>query len=191
MVNKPLPPSVTSDVFKWFISRIQKVVDMTTVKSSDKYDRVNRISPHNIGQMFLFYYEAKLKKKLPYWDRFPLIFPIKFYPNGFLGINLHYVSPDMRKKMLTALYGVITNVGSPDQRLKVNNEFLQNTARIRSIKPCIKRYLYTHVGTEFYQVKPEEWGTVIQLPQERFTTMTRKSITKQQVWNESIKKMGL
>ena len=47
-----------------------------------------------IGKMYLFQYDAKHKKILPYWDRFPLIFPFDYAKDGFYGINLHYLPVD-------------------------------------------------------------------------------------------------
>ena len=43
------------------------------------------------GEMYMFYYDAKHKDTLPYWDRFPLVFPFSKVKDGFLGLNLHYL----------------------------------------------------------------------------------------------------
>ena len=42
------------------------------------------------GRLNMFFYDPKYKKKLPYYDTFPLVLPIERYPDGFLGINFHY-----------------------------------------------------------------------------------------------------
>ena len=41
------------------------------------------------GKMNMFFYDPKHKKKLPYYDTFPLVLPIERYNDGFLGINFH------------------------------------------------------------------------------------------------------
>ena len=46
-----------------------------------------------IGNMYMFRYEPKLKESLPYYDRFPIVFPIEPYSDGFLGLNFHYLYP--------------------------------------------------------------------------------------------------
>ena len=48
----------------------------------------------------MFFYDPKIKRKLPYYDRFPLVLPIETYSNGFLGINFHYLSIPMRIRLL-------------------------------------------------------------------------------------------
>ena len=53
-----------------------------------------------LGNMYLFAYDPKHKETLPYYDRFPLIFPINKAKGGFLGINLHYLPPPFRAKLM-------------------------------------------------------------------------------------------
>jgi hypothetical protein len=57
--------------------------------------------------MYCFFYEAKNKDDpdvLPYWDRFPLIFPIDIKGDRLLSMNLHYLPPFHRAKLMDALY---------------------------------------------------------------------------------------
>ena len=42
------------------------------------------------GKMYFYFYDPKYKAVLPIYDRFPLVIPIEPYPDGFLGLNLHY-----------------------------------------------------------------------------------------------------
>ena len=48
------------------------------------------------GHMYLFEYDAKFAKKLPYYDSFPLVYVIKSTRREFWGMNLHYMSPKKR-----------------------------------------------------------------------------------------------
>ncbi len=50
-----------------------------------------------VGSMYGFYYDAKTKDTLPHWDIFPIMIPIEYYADGWLGINLHSVPPFQRK----------------------------------------------------------------------------------------------
>jgi hypothetical protein len=50
-----------------------------------------------MGNMYLFSYDPKHKDTLPYYDRFPLIFPINKAKGGFLGITMHYLTPILRE----------------------------------------------------------------------------------------------
>src|SRR3989304_2326911 len=56
-----------------------------------------------IGNLYLFFYDPKLKETLPYYDRFPLVLPFRYNPDGFHGINLHYLPPLLRMKLLQSL----------------------------------------------------------------------------------------
>ena len=57
----------------------------------------------------MFFYDPKMKKKLPYYDRFPLILPIEQYSNGFLGINFHYLSMPIRIRLLDRIMNFVNN----------------------------------------------------------------------------------
>ena len=35
------------------------------------------------GRLNMFFYDPKFKKKLPYYDTFPLVLPLEPYPDGF------------------------------------------------------------------------------------------------------------
>ena len=40
------------------------------------------------GRLNMFFYDPKFKKKLPYYDTFPLVLPLESYSDGFLGIPI-------------------------------------------------------------------------------------------------------
>ena len=85
----------------WFKSNLK------TIKSYAKPDKVLNQAGEDIiptemivGEMYMFMYDAKHKDTLPYYDRFPLIFMLERYNNGFLGLNLHYLHPRLRVGLL-------------------------------------------------------------------------------------------
>ena len=57
---------------------------------------VTKIIP---GHLYLFMYDPKLKKTLPYYDRFPLVFPYAKTPDGFIGLNMHYLPYGLRIRL--------------------------------------------------------------------------------------------
>lgn len=123
-----------------------------------------------IGKMYFFYYDPKTKAKLPIYDRFPLVFPIERYPDGFLGLNLHYLSPGERQSLLGSLmeYRTATNM-TERSRLRLSYDLLTRSKGLASAsRPCIKRYLFTHVRSNFIEIVPDEWDKAIQLPVEMF-----------------------
>jgi hypothetical protein len=119
-----------------------------------------------IGRMFFFFYDPKWKEILPKYDRFPLVFPIESYPDGFLGLNLHYLSPPERKVILNKLKEFRTNKALTEKtRLRLSYDLLNSTKGLSTLmRPCIKRYLYGHVQSSFIEITPDEWDEAINLP---------------------------
>lgn len=170
----------------------------------DRFIKSNRISQGSIGKMVMFFYDPKTKAKLPYYDRFPVIFPIEMNKqgadgeNGFLGINLHYLSPHQRAKLMDVLYTTLTNRAyDENKRLKISYAILKGASKYKLFRPCIKHYLYKYVRSRFLIVHYKEWDTVLFLPCERFEKGGKGNrgrwggpIAKQQVWTDSMKKVN-
>lgn len=130
---------------------------------------VTRIDENFIGSMIFFQYDPKLKDKLPYYDRFPLVFPIEMYNDGFLGLNLHYLPPQSRARLMDALYATINNHNYDDTtRLNINYQMLKSASRFAAFKPCIKRYLFKQCESRFFHVETKQWDVVMMLPMARF-----------------------
>jgi hypothetical protein len=121
---------------------------------------------HVIGKMYFFWYDPKHKATLPMYDRFPLVFPIERYPDGFLGLNVHYLSFREREYLLSQLLKFRTNNKmNSTTRLRVSYDLLNNVSRIAStMRPCVKRYLFTQMRSSFVEVTADEWDKAMQLP---------------------------
>ena len=79
----------------WFRKKVNELGDVNPrklLKDDALQSSANQIS----GSMYMYFYDPKHKKTLPYYDRFPLIFPINKAKGGFLGINMHYLPPILR-----------------------------------------------------------------------------------------------
>jgi len=140
----------------------------------------------NIGDMALFLYDPKHKKTLPYYDTVPVIFMIEQYPDGFLGINLHYLPHKERAMLMDALYNdKLINKVTEKQKFILSYQILKNATKLKYFKPCVKRYLYKHVRSKIKVIEPQSWDMVLFLPLERF-----KKATREQVWKDSLKKAG-
>lgn len=151
----------------WYMSEVSKIDRHEKIINPDNVR--GSISPANIGQMFMFLYDPKHKDTLPIYDRFPLVFPINFYTDGFLGINMHYLSRGGRAALMDALYMTINNSkNDKTTRLRINYDVLNNSIRMRSFKPCVKRYLSVHVVQNFIYIEPNNWDKALMLPTERF-----------------------
>ena len=121
------------------------------------------------GSMFMFQYDPKTKKDLPFYDRFPLVFPIEQAPGGFIGLNLHYLPHKLRAKLMDALYKYATDDSfTAKTKIAVTYQVLKGAAKLKLFRPCIKRYLSAHVESNFIYIFPSEWDTALFLPLERF-----------------------
>ena len=152
----------------------QEIGDWMTGKAKSASGYRNKIMSNNernrdstvIGKMYFFWYDPKHKDTLPMYDRFPLVFPIESYPDGFLGLNLHYLSFKERSALLNTLMKFRNNNKmNATTKLRVTYDLLNSTSRIASaMRPCIKRYLYTQVRSSFVEVTADEWDKAMQLP---------------------------
>jgi hypothetical protein len=141
----------------------------------------NRIIPTDIGRMYHFFYDPKHKDKLPYYDRFPLIFVMERYSDGFLGLNLHYLGPVFRARLMDALYTIARNDAVRDsKKVKMSYALLADAAKFKYFRPCVKRYLENNVRSRFLYIPAEEWDIALMLPTERF-----KKSKKSRVWKDS------
>lgn len=121
-----------------------------------------------IGRMFFFHYDPKFKEELPVWDKFPLVLPMEVYPDGFLGLNLHYLDPYNRLYLLDVLHDFINNDKYDDStRFKLSYQVLSASKRYNVMQPCIKRYLFSHIMSKMVYIEPDSWETAIFLPTEK------------------------
>lgn len=133
------------------------------------------------GSMYFFMYDAKHKKTLPYWDRFPLIFPFETAPGGFRGLNMHYLPLPLRAKLMDALYDITSNERYDETtKLKLNYQTLKSAAQFKYFKPTVHHYLRDHLRSRFLYIYPSEWDIALFLPLERF-----QKADKKQVWKDS------
>lgn len=138
-----------------------------------------------IGRMIMFFYDPKHAADLPYYDRFPLVIPIELYNDGFLGINLHYLPPLQRAKLLDSILSIYEDAYLTEKKkLQMSYQILTGNLRSRLYEPCIKRYLFSHCRSKFFMVDPQNWHVAVLLPTERF-----EKATKTRVWAESMMKV--
>lgn len=151
----------------WFIGKARTASGYRR-NITEKHDRARTFA--DIGKMYFFYYDPKLKDKLPVYDKFPLVIPIERYADGFLGLNLHYLSTNERSAFLNYLMKYVTNKKmNENTKFDVSYDLLAFSRRLSSYtRPCVKRYLYDHVRSQFTEIVPNEWQKAIELPVDFF-----------------------
>jgi len=130
------------------------------------------------GKLNMFFYNPKFKKKLPYYDTFPLVLPLETYGDGFLGLNLHYLPIPLRIKLLDRLVDYSNNSQFDEStRLIVDYSRLK---KIKLIQPTIHKYLASQVQSQFRRIDADEFTVATLLPVQRF-----KKATAKEVWSDS------
>lgn len=170
------------DARTWFRNAAQDVRSVNRNRMlNDKENLVNQIDEKSIGKMYTFFYDPKHKDTLPYYDLFPLIFVVGPAKDGFLGINLHYLPPMLRAKLMDALYQTINNTKYNDTtKLKLSYQILSTASKYRYFKPCLKHYLSDHVQSNYLNIEPRNWDSALMLPTEKF-----RKASADKVWRES------
>jgi hypothetical protein len=172
-------PGRTQEASNWFRqkARTYGYVDRNQLLREKTQFR-SKIVP---GSMYMFSYVAKHKDTLPYYDAFPVIFPVEMYVDGFLGINFHYLQPQLRARLMDALYGLVSDPKLTDSaKINLSYQLLKGLSRYKYFQPCLKRYLYSQFRSKFIYVEPETWDIALFLPTESF-----QGASNNKVWTDS------
>ena len=179
--------TMSRESLNWLMKRIQNIQNPVThirplTKETHRYVRPSDRQKFLMGGLYYFLYDPKTKDDMPYYDKFPLVMPLKREPDGFLGLNFHYLPIRyrinfMRKLMPFAIY----NDDDEIKRIRITYPILDASKRFKEFRPCIKKYLYTQVRSKILAVEPQEWDIALYLPIQQFRKETAKT-----VWQESV-----
>lgn len=166
---------------KWLGSTLRKITynPARFVREENLFfDSVNSVMP---GRLYTFFYDPKHKNTLPFYDRFPCIFVIEKYSDGFLGLNLHYLKYAERAVLMDALYDYETKSKDPlKKKLAINYGIVSSFSKSPLAKHCVKRYLRNHVKSKLLKIEFDYWPIVAMLPIQEFDGKDFKNMS--QVW---------
>ena len=173
----------TKESMRWFRTRVSQIKSVS--RQQLLKDARQRKKPF-FGGMFMYFYDPKHKKTLPFYDRFPLCIPVEPAKGGFYGLNLHYLPHSLRAQFLDALYDTTNNDKfDASTRFKLTYNLLKGISGKPYYKACYKHYLSDHVKSSFAVVDSADWEIAIFLP----TESLRKSDVSS-VWKDSRKRMA-
>lgn len=179
-------PARTDQARSWYRDTAKQFGRSINEKSLLNQDKTRLVSQIKPGNMYMFQYDPKYKDTLPYYDRFPLIFPFRVEGDRFWGINLHYLPHRLRAQLMDSLYDLTNNKRYDETtRIQGSYQLLNRAARSRWIQPCVKQYLFSQLDSRFMYVYPSEWDIALFLPLERFS-----KATKSQVWADTKRSIG-
>ena len=130
------------------------------------------------GKLNMFVYDPKHKKKLPYYDTFPLVLPLETYSDGFLGINMHYLPIPLRIKLLDRLVDFSNNTKF-DESTKLMVDY-KKLKKFKLIKPTLHRYLAGQMKSQVRRIDADEFTIAVLLPVQKFKKESDKT-----VWSDS------
>jgi hypothetical protein len=162
----------------WYMRNVRGLVGArvsgNTVMQSDIGSLTSKVE---IGAMYMYFYDPKLKAQLPFYDTFPLVLPFGPAKGGFYGINVHYLPYLLRAKVLGELMNFAdSKTLTPTSKMRLSYNLLNSLQTAAEIKPCIKHYLTTHVRSQFMKINPVDWKAAIFLPVEAFVGATKESV---------------
>jgi hypothetical protein len=171
------------EAMRWFSEQVRRLAYSPAQfirQEQEVYDSVAKGSV-GIGRMYTYYYDPKHKATLPFFDRFPCVFVIEMYSDGFLALNVHYLRPSDRAALLEQLFEYQNNARiSANKKLKLSYSLIAGFAKSRLAKHCVKRYLKNHIKSRLMKIDSEYWPMVAMLPMQEFDGKDFKSMN--QVW---------
>lgn len=176
--------SIYSKSSTWFEQQVLLLTKKKFTPQQILRDRKNATSVKVLpGNLYMFLYDAKMKETLPYWDKFPLVFPFRAVPGGFYGLNLHYLPHRMRLQLMNRLLQFKNNDKFDETtRLRYSWSLINGVSKFKAAEPCVKHYLYQQVRSPFARIDSQDWATAMMLPVEQFV-----GANKQAVWQDSKK----
>jgi hypothetical protein len=171
----------TEKSVQWYQAQVRKLGTINVNKVIREGQKTNVIFP---GEMYLFQYDPKTKEQLPYYDIYPLVLPFRKLPNGFLGINLHYLPYAIRMFTLKQLSNFVNNQRMDETtRVRLSYRLLESSIKFEPAKACIKHYISEQMQTRMMKIPYPDWVIASQLPVERFI-----GANKSTVWRDTRRK---
>jgi len=163
----------------WFRSIVNRTKGKFSSETPEKILQRSEsmVSTSVLGKMYFYSYDPKWKNDLPWYDTFPLVFPIEKYNNGFLGLNFHYLAPKDRAILMDQLKMYANNKKYDETtKLKFTYNMLKGFTKIKRAKPTVHRYLTSKVKSKYVLVNADEWEVALFLPVERFRKASKKKV---------------
>jgi len=161
----------------WYRNAISSIADTITARKLINQNKL--IARPSTGRLNLFFYDPKTKKKLPYYDTFPLVLPLEPIKGGFLGMNFHYLPPLLRFRLLETVHGRFATKRELDKNMKLDVSY-DRIKNIPLVKPTIKKYLFSYVRSNFLRIDNDEAALAVYLPVQQF-----KKRSDSYVWGQS------
>lgn len=166
---------------QWFFRTVRKIRDKNAEPGEEK-SRTGYVTKDGglVGQMVMMAYDPKHKDTLPYYDRYPVVIPLSVDSKSMLGLNLHYLPPQVRLAFIRSLQELAVETNGV-KKLRISYGIVKSAKALSAYAPCIKRYLHGHVRSKIINVDDREWEHAALLPVARWV-----GASEQEVWSDSM-----
>jgi hypothetical protein len=173
---------LSRESLRWLQEKIAGLKNLSREPSTIAREQFRNTTKFQLGRLYCFFYDPKGKEDLPYYDKFPMVIALEKYPDGFLGLNLHYLPFKYRVAFLNKLLQfAVLDANDDVRRLRVTYDILSASKRFKEFRPCIKRYLHNHIRSKILTIEPHEWEVASLMPLQQF-----KGAKPKEVWQESV-----
>lgn len=184
--NERLRLMFTKRSIEWFRKHVRRTEAFKgNPKRILKEPNLDNVQTPISGKVYLYKYNPKTKKELPYYDTLPLIIMVGPAEGGWYGLNLHYLNPLSRAQFFKKLLDIKNNDRFNERtKILLNYNLLKSAQKYKEFAPLFKHYLSDKVTSPILKVDSQDWEVVTWLPFENF-----KKSTKQKVWADSKRKI--
>ena len=171
-VRQGIVPARTRAARDWYRDQAGKVTgNITPSRILNRAEETRKTTDMEYGLMYAFRYDPKMKKELPYYDTFPIVFPFSLTEDGFYGYNLHYLPLNYRAVFMDSIYG--------------NNSTGSSKITTKLFEICTKRYILRNIKSKIAVIPEEEWELALFLPLQRFQKQSEGT-----VWSDSVSRLS-
>lgn len=98
------------------------------------------------GSIYFFKYNPKLKEKLPFWDTRPLMIPLRTSSTRTLGLNVHWVPQQFRRKLIEHLLKLSVKIRGEKKFARMTYTLLKNNRGLRPALNGVRLYINSRVS---------------------------------------------
>jgi hypothetical protein len=160
----------------WFSKRVKELGTVNRNKLM-RDDALESTANPKVGDMIMYFYDPKMKKELPYYDKFPLTILVQPTKGGFQGLNLHYLSPNVRALFLDRLMELAPkNITDSTRLARIRYNTIKGANKYKEFRPCFKQYLTSQVKSKIVRVPMTEWEIAVFMPTQQFQKVKDTSV---------------
>jgi hypothetical protein len=174
---------------KWYQARVRALGKLKAgmVIREGKADAMAQSRPQ-FGMLNLFNYRPMAPTRIPYYDVFPLVLPVRRLKTGFAGLNFHYLPIPMRVKLLELI-----TAGYGDETAQTAKVTWDKVKALRYVAPTIRQYNKKKVGSLFLRIPLDDMLIGLLLPVQQFYSgeyNKRKKVHNNKVYKGSREKIN-